>query len=81
MESAIERSGAKILDKVEASFGFDVKEKDRVALCCVTWSSSVHPVASGGSRKATASSLYLPSKFIAVTRVLPTALVQGQVGV
>lgn len=39
-ELAIEKSGAKILDKAEAGFGFDVKEKDRVAPCCVTCSSS-----------------------------------------
>ena len=34
VESARERSGAKILDKAEASFGFGVKEKDHVAVCC-----------------------------------------------
>lgn len=39
------------------------------------------PLAPGGSRKVTASSLPLPSKFLAVTRILPTALVQGQLGV
>lgn len=35
----MERSGAKRLDKAEASFVFDVKEKEHVALCCVIWSS------------------------------------------
>jgi len=36
VESAIERSGAKMLDKAKASFVFDVKEEDDVALCSVT---------------------------------------------
>lgn len=81
VESAIEGCGAKILDKAEASFVFEVKEEDNVALCFVTWSSFSVSLSIWWEQKGDSLFLHLPSKFIAVAHVLHTALVQGPLGV